>query len=264
MNLQLLISTIGREGILRAASVPLPPMPNVSYIVGWQMPEGEVPESLRRDDIRVISSFERGVSRNRNLLLDHATGDVLLVTDDDLIYTPERLQTVIRKFKENTAIDLALFRYEGADVKRYPERECIITEHLPKGYYVTTFEIALRRNSVAGRHRFDERFGPGSEYLHCGEETMFLQQLLHRGVNAMFFPVTITCHEGLTTGNRPQTPGTVRTNGALIRLMYPLSWPLRVLLKAYRLNRVGQYTFGKAVKDMLAGIYYAENNRIRL
>lgn len=264
MNLQVLISTMGGEGIKRAAAVPVAPVPDVSYIVGWQMPEGELPLALRRDDIRVITSFERGLSRNRNLLLDHATADVLLIADDDLEYSPERLLTVIKAFENDPALELALFRYEGADVKRYPVRESSLTEHLPKGYYVTSFEIALRRDSDAGRHRFNVLLGLGAESLLAGEESLFVQQLLHRGARVKFFPVTIVRHEGLTTGNRPLAPGVVRADGALIRLTYPMSWPLRIPLKAYRLQRNGQFPFFKAIKEMLAGIDYVHKNRIRL
>lgn len=95
MTLQLLISTLGREGIGRVDRMSLPRVPGVSYLVSWQMPEGEVPEELKRDDLKIVTMSGRGLSRNRNNALAAADGDLLMIADDDCHYTAGRLQAVV-------------------------------------------------------------------------------------------------------------------------------------------------------------------------
>lgn len=158
MKLEVLISTLGADGIRRTAAMNLPRMDEVGYLVGWQMPEGEIPEELRRPDIKILTKEERGLSRNRNMLLDNASAEIVLIADDDLTYTPERLREVIRVFEEDASLELATFRYDGADVKSYPAGECELRIPLPKGYYLTSFEMALRRTVGTGSLRFNEKW----------------------------------------------------------------------------------------------------------
>ena len=86
MKLEVLISTLGADGIRRTAAMNLPRMDEVGYLVGWQMPEGEIPEELRRPDIKILTKEERGLSRNRNMLLGNASAEIVLIADDDLTY----------------------------------------------------------------------------------------------------------------------------------------------------------------------------------
>ena len=86
MTLQLLICTID-GGIQQVAQLVLPPAPDISYVVSWQhsSPDDErtLPVALVRDDIQVYHLEGRGLSRNRNNCLRHATGDICLICDDD-------------------------------------------------------------------------------------------------------------------------------------------------------------------------------------
>lgn len=264
MKLEVLISTLGADGIRRVANMNLPRTDEVGYLVGWQMPEGEIPEELRRPDIKILTKEERGLSRNRNMLLGNASAEIVLIADDDLTYTPERLREVIRVFEEDAALELATFRYDGADVKSYPARECELRIPLPKGYYLTSFEMALRRTVGTGSLRFNEKMGLGAEYIQAGEEEMFLYEAIMSGVKARFFPITVTRHEGLTTGNRRLTAEAARGSGVVIKQYYPFSAPLRILLKAWRLYRADQYGFFAAVREMARGIRYGRKNGIIL
>lgn len=257
MTLEVLICTLGRDGIARVDAMGLPHVENVSYLVSWQMPDGEIPQNLLRPDVRVITSHDTGLSRNRNHALDNAAGDVLLIADDDLRYTARQLLSVLDVFRKNPSLEVATFRYDGEDKKCYPDHECDLGKKLPKGYYVTSFELALRRNSRAGKLRFNEKMGIGARYLHAGEEELLLLAARKMGLNCRFFPVTITSHEGLTTGNRHVMPGVARAFGAYIGLAYPFTCLPRIVLKAWRLYRSGQGRFFPVMWQMLCGLVYA-------
>lgn len=255
MTLEVLISTLGPEGIRRVVEMRLPRVDGVSYIVSWQMPQGEIPRELERPDVKVFPLEGRGVSRNRNNCLDHASADILLIADDDLQYTPERLRAVIDAFELRPDLDMAVFRYEGPDTSVYPAEECSLTERMPKGLYVASFQMAVRRESPAGKLRFSELFGMGAPEFLSGEDEFYLLTARSKRLNIRFFPITITVHAGLTTGHRRQLPGNITASGALIRRQYPQTWPLRLLLKALRLTRasLSPVSLGKTLLLLLRG-----------
>lgn len=251
-RLDVLICTFGMDGIRRVVTMDLPRVPSVTYVVSWQVPGdcvAVVPEELSREDVEVYKSDTRGLSVNRNEALSHARGDICLIADDDLVYEPWQLEAVIAAFEEHPEVDLATFRYDGADKKNYPCEEADLNE-LPKGYWVTSFEIAFRRESVAGVVRFNENFGIGAPLFHAGEENMFLLECRRRGLTCRFFPLTVTSHPGLTTGLRRLSHGAVMANGAYIRCEYGWKGFPRLILLAWRSWRNGRYSLSR-------GLYYA-------
>jgi hypothetical protein len=184
------------------------------------------------------------VSNNRNNAVSRCKGDIILHADDDLKYTPEQLLAVIDTFQKHPKVDLAAFRYDGQDDLKFPEEECSLYE-LPKCFVVTNITIAVRRKSILGRLYFDTRLGINAEYTGCGEEDFYLYTARKTlGLNCQYFPITITKHlGGLSTGRRRISDIKIlRGFGAIIRVEYPCTSLLRVVLKVWRLWRGGQCT----------------------
>lgn len=252
-TLDVAISTLGPDGIARTAAMELPRLEGVRYIVSWQTDTPlPLPEPLQRPDVEVHAITGRGLSRNRNNALAHTRADVVLIADDDLSYTPGALKAVAGAFAAHPGLDFATFRYDGADHKTYPATECDL-RRLPRGYFLTSFELALRRRVIDDGIRFDERFGLGSP-LGAGEEELLLATLRRRGYRGRFFPVNITTHHGPTTGMRPASrPGAVRALGAYIGMAYPLTGAPRVVLKAWRMSSSGQMALLPALAALGAG-----------
>lgn len=259
LTLDVLIATHTPEGILRVADMNLPVVDGVRYIVSWQdHRDAEIPGVLEtRHDVTVDRFGQRGVSFNRNNAIELSTADVYLVADDDLCYTSSQLEAVRRVFEENPELDYASFMYEGTD-KAYPTEECRLGRRLPKGFYQTTFEVAVRRRGRAASLRFHPAFGPGSISLHAAEDEMFLLTARRLKLNCRFFPIVITRHEGMTTGQRRITePGVLRAFGAFIYYCYPLTFIPRIPLKAWRLSKSGQSRFFTALREMMSGVAFA-------
>lgn len=247
------IATWQPEGIRRVEAMNLPHVPGVRYVVSWQLPGPDpvIPESLAgRDDVSVFIIEKAGVSVNRNNACAHCTADIILNSDDDLVYTAEQLQSVIDTFDRNPNVDLSSFRFNGAPDK-YPAIECDLLDRLPKGYHVTTFEMACRRH-VLEKICFDLNFGPGAPLFQCGEDSKFLHDVIRAGFHCRFFPITICTHDHPTTGDKPMPKGVALAEGKLIRLQYPASWILRVPLKAWRNKKKGG-TFFPALYYLFRG-----------
>lgn len=244
MTLDVIIATLGPDGIARVASMQLPELQNVNYIVSWQEPgDTPIPSSLLRPDIHIHTLTGRGLSRNRNNALEHSGADIRLIADDDLSYTPGALRAVIEAFESRPDMDMACFMYDGPDNKTYPAAECDL-RHIPKNYYVTSFEMAMRNRGSASALRYDERFGLGSRRFTLGEENELLHRVRLMGLTVRFIPIVITRHSTLTSGNRNIHDHRAHAaQGALIAIEYPCTWPLRVPLKAWRLWRAGQSPF---------------------
>ena len=261
MTLQVLISTYGLDGLARTATMRLPALDGISYLVSLQLPQDtvfDIPESLRRPDISILPHSDTGLSRNRNYALDHASADVVLIADDDLNYTPGGLQTVLSTFAENPGLAFATFRHTGGDNKQFPETGFSFNEGITPGYYLTSFELALRPSLLPSDIRFAENVGVGTPYFGSGEENLFLLRLLHSGLQGRYFPLTIVEHPGTTTGVRRATPAALRGQGAWFHIRYGAVKGLLRLLRDVPRRHAAPLT---ALRHMLAG--YIHSPRIK-
>ncbi len=255
LTLEVLIATCGPDGGRKVEAMDLPEIPQVSYLVSWQNSrDEEIPSSLAvREDVRVTRLDGIGLSRNRNNCLDHAKGDILLIADDDLVLYPEGLSAILKVFGENPRLDYGSFMYDSDVPKTYPVKETSLAR-LPKYFYQTSFEIALRRDSKAGQLRFPENFGLGAGYFTAGEEELLLKKARRNCLECRFFPIKIALHKGPTTGVMPRlADGAIRARGALTAVENPLTWPARILLGSWRIWRAGQASFPTAFRLMAVG-----------
>lgn len=236
VELEVMICTYGREGILRVAGSCHPQVEGVRYLVSWQMDEGaSLPTELLRDDFRIVRSETKGLSVNRNIALSHASAPLLLISDDDVSYDPEGLRTVIDSFRMHPDIDLIAFRFvSGTGGKIYPEQQYSINQKFAKGHYISSIELAFRKDSVKGKIRMNEFFGIGATFP-CGEEEIFVWDCLDKGLRCMYIPKDIATHKTSTTSERTlMSPGRAQTKGAIFLRLHPFSWPLRMIVHAIR------------------------------
>lgn len=262
-RLSVLIATCRPDGIERVVAMDLPEVAGVHYWVSWQMHENlPVPESLAsRKDVTVLRADSIGSSNNRNNLLEQASGEIFLIADDDLRYTPDQLSSIIKTFDDNPEVDYASFMYTGADAKSYPPVSCSLRP-IPKYFSQTCFEVAIRCNEETAKLRFNTYFGIAAPTLCAAEDEIFLLQAVRSGLNCRFFPIVITHHAGLTTGKRRITDyGVLKASGAVIFIQYPFTAVLRVPLKAWRLSKSGQAPFCKSLWYLCKGVWHLWTNR---
>lgn len=234
--LDILISTIGTEGIRRIASKCHPKIEGVRYIVSWQQPDCDthVPAELQREDFIVSVIKSTGLSANRNHAIEIASAPYLLLSDDDVEYSEAYIENILRALRENKEYDIIAFRYDSLNSNRvYPEFSFNL-KNPPKGYFISSIEIALKRESIIDSGvRFDTSFGLGAEFP-AGEETLFINRLLKKGLKGIYLPVSCCRHDNISTGEKPLTPEYIRAKGALFRRIYPCSWFPRMLAHSIR------------------------------
>lgn len=240
VRLHVQICAYGMEGLESVAAHSHPEVNGVRWLVSLQMPEGqayELPEELaRRDDFDIIVHNDRGLSRNRNHALEFpCESDYVLIADDDVDYFAEALQTLVETFDSHPDVGIITCRYLCGEGYPKPYSDKIFSlDNPPKGYYISSVEIAVRRNAVSSV-RFNENFGVGSGVFAAGEEDLWVHQLMKRGVKGIGVPIDLCRHDDITTGYRDRnTREYLLGRGLLITYMRPLTFLPRLLLSVVR------------------------------
>ena len=194
MTLDILICTIDK-GIEKVPGMLMPPMDGVKYVVSMQWTDERwkerVPKMLEeREDVKLTFLEGKGLSKNRNHAIECATGDVVVIADDDNRYTAEFVQTIFEAYKEHPEADVIHFQalcMEGTYLHPYPAD------------YVSSVEMTFRREVKV---RFDERFGLGSEKLCAGEEQVWMKDARVAGDQILYVPKPIVMTPAGTTGRQ--------------------------------------------------------------
>ncbi len=199
MKINILIATID-QGLEKITDVLLEQREDVSYIVSHQVTNEKfraVPPELQRSDVIVSQLSGRGISRNRNNALDLAEGDVALLADDDVRFTPANIGVIREAFMEDNRVDVACFKIatpEGEEeYKDYSPHEFVLNE--TNGHYISSLEIAFRLERIRNKGiRFDERFGLGSPLIQYGEEAVFIYDCIQAGLVVKYIPRYVVEH----------------------------------------------------------------------
>lgn len=230
MTLDILICTID-EGIEKVPDVLMSPRDDVRYVVSmqWTGTRAEsdscaddevermeerllerVPKVLKeREDVTLTFLKGRGLSRNRNHALAHATADVVLIADDDNRYTAELIGNVFDAYEQHPEVDVIHFQALGLDGKPL---------HAYPASYVSSVEITFRRRVLT---RFDERFGLGSERLCAGEEEVWMKDARDAGYRVLYVPKPVVMTLRETTGTQFLENSRLQlTKGATFRYVY--------------------------------------------
>lgn len=262
--LQVLVCTIGTEGIQRVCATPRPQVSGVEYLICWQQPHGPIPipdELKTRSDVRILTHSSSGLSRNRNFAMERATAPFCLIGDDDVAYDAVGLENLIKAFQANPKTDIICTRYtcNGEYIKPYGSTPFFINK-APKGWYATSFEIAYRRESRAGNTRFCEQLGLGVPLLKAGEEDIWICDSLRAGASGICLPIDIGTHDHPTTSERHASQDwLIMTHGAVLSHIHPFTWPLRCIVHSMRQN---DKTIISYLLLCLKGAAYARRHRI--
>lgn len=263
MKTQVLICTFG-SGIERIDAQALPRVPGVSWLVCCQNPEGLDLSASRaalesHDDIETHVVGDSGLSNNRNHAFDLASGDILLIADDDLIFNPDGLAAIGCIFEEEPATDFITLHAATGVPRAMPPDGHDLAKPFPH-YCPISFEIAVRAASLARSGvRFSPLAGIGAPYLCAGEEELFVHNLLKAGLHGRYADIAVATHPGATTSERlDATPAMMRTKGALMRSLRGTAAALvRLPVEAHR----AKAPFSRALLWLFQGLVYSIKNR---
>lgn len=194
MILEILICTID-EGISKVPDVLMSPRDDVRYIVSMQWTKEEAKECvprilIERKDVKLVFLEGKGLSRNRNNAIENASGDVLMIADDDNRYTDELIRNVFEAYETYPEADVIHFQalnMAGEPLHPYPAE------------FVSSVEMSFKRSVKV---RFDERFGLGSDRLCAGEESVWMKDARDAGYVIKYVAKPVVMTSADTTGGR--------------------------------------------------------------
>lgn len=166
-------------------------------VIANQTDKNEYAETeINGSSVKLISTNSRGLSRNRNIALSYASqeADYILFSDDDLVFNDGYKQAILDEFDKHPEAEAIKFNiHDLSHTRKISMRR------------IERFEKATRRNmsssgvwglvirrDVLKRHNlhFHENFGAGTKNF-CGEDTIFLMEMLDKKVKFYRSPVDI-------------------------------------------------------------------------
>jgi GT2 family glycosyltransferase len=142
-----------------------------------------------------------GLSRARNVGLEHVRAELVAFPDDDCTYPDDLLERVARRFADDPALDGLTGRAVNTLGRSAPSWATDAAGLTRDNVWnrAISFTIFLRAAVVEAVGRFDEQLGLGSgRPWSSGEETEYLVRALDTGARIQYDPELVVVHDGKT------------------------------------------------------------------
>ncbi len=259
MKLQILVTTMQQSGTELLNRMNL----QSDVVIANQSDRNEYTEkSIDGCQIRFITTNTRGLSRNRNIALAHTSqdADLILFSDDDLVFTDDYENEIITEFEKHPEAEAIKFNLHDLSDSRKISMKIIVR-----------FEKANRRNMTSSgvcglvvkqraliKHNlhFHEEYGAGTTNM-SGEDTIFLMEMLDKGISMYRSPIDIAgidqSHSSWFSGYNKEY---FQTAGKILHVCYPrIAW-LLAIRSAYKFTKRDKcaLSFAEILRNYYQGI----------
>lgn len=259
MELQVLVATMHQQDLSLADSMNI----RCSAVIANQADrDEEVCIDTDYGRVKMITSSTRGVGRNRNIALAVADGDVLLMSDDDVVYHEDMPQQVVRAFADNPDADVIAFGMKMVkdgnvfEVRQEPHRRLRVWNAMKYG----TYRIAIRREALERTGiTFHESFGGGCTFS-AGEDSLFLKACLDKGLHMYAHPYVLgSCCKDQSSWFVGYNDKYFYDKGVLVRHLFPRTAYVMALYFGVRFKRETSVGLWRRLKLVYAGVRRGKN-----
>jgi hypothetical protein len=153
-----------------------------------------------QNNCRVINTNEIGLSNSRNLAINNSKGEICLLSDDDVIYSSDFVESIKNSFEKNKNAEIITYQSTNELGKLFKDYPKIKTHNKRSISTINSFLIAFRRDSIIkNKIQFDSKFGLGSTF-ETGDEYVFLRNALEKKLNIIHCPKVILSHKSISSG----------------------------------------------------------------
>ena len=263
MKLELIISTVNLEDInLKLKEMNLLDKGNDLYITVINQCKEDSINSIS-ENITLINTISTGTgnSRNKGTFNIHDDTDIVLYTDDDVIYHKDFDDKLRALFSSNKKLEVAFFNVTSLDLYRnirpiLKKHKLTVFNSLRYGMYNMAIKAEILKNSNIW---FSTDFGGGSKYL-TGEDSLFIYNLLKRKVkkkkiNMIAYPIELAKvnHKNSSWHDKEFSIEYFIGKGALFYAMSRKMYKLYIFYFALKHHRKSEYGFIKILKIMNEG-----------
>lgn len=243
-DLQVLVSTMNQSDNSLCAKMNLS---SDAVIINQSDTVGYRKFKHKEYNVDFYTFHERGLARSRNEALMRASADIVCLADDDLLYTDTYREDILNEYRRHPEADAIIFNVEAINGNNRHSAK-IITEFARVGKIeyreYGSVRITFRRKKLLYKNvSFNMMFGAGTEFS-CGEDTIFLKELIDKGFRVYKSPVKIAQVDmSESTWFTGYNEKLFHDKGALIGATYPKISYLLVMLQAIRNSkkRLGSY-----------------------
>lgn len=253
MDIETLVATVDQQDHSLAEQMNL----QTDAIIGNQADRNSVEVFFKGSQkITYLNTDGRGVGRNRNLVLQHASADICIFADDDMRFLDGYPETARKAVRECPDGDVFIFNLLEKNPKRYLIKK---TQRVRWYNYARNgaARVAVRRQKLADAGiQFSLLFGGGARY-GSGEDTIFLKECLRKGLKIYAVPYFLAEIDQSTdsTWFQGYTDKFFRDKGALYACLYRWLWPVYVLRYSirYRERYAAEMSVARAMRQMISG-----------
>jgi glycosyltransferase involved in cell wall biosynthesis len=232
LKLEILVSTMNRTSLSFLFQMfPCHNLETLNILIVNQTRKGN---ELHSDfqNIRILNSYDKGLSVSRNLAIKNAIGDICLIADDDVEFLIEFDKIILNAFSRNKMASVILFKittFSGKAYKSYPK----VSKRLSKKRELrnsSSIEIAFKRREIVENHiEFNLLFGLGGHF-QSSEEYLFLKESLKYKLRIHFENECIVKHSIERSTSDMGSDAFVKAKAALYYIEYR-NFSFVVLLK---------------------------------
>lgn len=145
--------------------------------------------------IEHIKLNNKGLSLARNNGLSHATGEIIILSDDDCWYPKGSIKFIVKMFESHPTVDILLTQiYDPISDCSYKKYETTPMQLNKRTALLSKSSIEISYRNTQNSILFDEYFGLGARYV-AGEENDFLVRCLKAKKRIFYFPQVTVFHE---------------------------------------------------------------------
>lgn len=209
--------------------------------------------------VKLVSTKDRGVGKNRNVALLNATGDYLIIADEDMVYRDDYVRTVLKAFDKKPKADIIVFElnYLNGFTCGYKPNKKMKQVHLYNSLRYGAARITIKKKSLLKSNIwFSLLYGGGAPYS-CGEDSLFICEALRKGLKIYSSPHIIAdVKQGESSWFKGYTEKYFTDRGLWIAnafpvLKYPIGlyyvWRLRHTTKEFSIFKIAGMIF-KGIK----------------
>ncbi len=200
-DIEILVSTMNKRSL--DFLIPMFPFSHFSHFSILVINQTDKDCLLHSDykNVRVLNSFEKGLSKSRNLAINSAIKKICLIADDDVVYSPSFQEDIVVAFDTMKEASIITFNHQRKGLLKPQNKSLNLYKHTIKSIYnVVSIEIAFKLDEIKeNKIYFDENFGLGSVF-ETAEEFLFLRESLKLNLKMYYYPSIIVTHPTLCSG----------------------------------------------------------------
>lgn len=188
MRLQTLVSSVSKDVLELAKQMNIQ---SDAIIVNQTDHSDFVSFEHKGHTMRCYNLEEKGVGLSRNTALLRADADIVLFSDEDIVYDDGYADKILEAFEQYPEADMLLFNMRVGESRATYYNQDMHRVHIWNAGRYPTYSFAARREKLHKLNiTFSLLFGGGAKYSN-GEDSLFLKDCLKQGMKVYTMPVEL-------------------------------------------------------------------------